>query len=200
MCCERVYVRVCVCLCILCACVRAWVRVCGCLGVFMCVWGIDTQAIGRYACEIGSTEDVVAYCNCLARVNEEKLGRHSSEALRPLTLAAMHNHVPVMRVLMGFGAEVQAVDRRGRTALHWAALHGHKEACEFLLDKNTSMFAADHQVMALSSAPGAHTHMLTPSIHFAIIFIAPPSVALSDFSTHNHMLRTLNLFLPVFAD
>ena len=78
-------------------------------------------------------------------MNEEKLGRHTSDSLAPLALAARNNHTAVITLLLQFGADVRVVDRRGRTALHHAALKGHQAAVELLVENDAPLFAGDHQ-------------------------------------------------------
>ena len=50
-----------------------------------------------------------------------------------------------VQVLLKYGASVNRVDRRGRSALHLAASRGHAEACGVLIDAGGRMFAGDHQ-------------------------------------------------------
>jgi hypothetical protein len=52
---------------------------------------------------------------------------------RPLHRAAGGNHVEICRYLIEKGAKVDQPDKSGRTALHWAAISGHKEAAELLV-------------------------------------------------------------------
>jgi hypothetical protein len=97
------------------------------------------------ACEMGYYEEVRIYCACLMPVNDEQMGRHTSNAQRPLTLAAMGNHWRVMKLLIKHGADVRAVDKRGRSALHYAAYYGNRQACEVLVEAKAFMFAGDFQ-------------------------------------------------------
>ena len=54
---------------------------------------------------------------------------------RPQTLfaAAEVGDVQALRTLIGDGADPNAVDSGGLTALHWAAVYGHAEAVDLLL-------------------------------------------------------------------
>lgn len=44
----------------------------------------------------------------------------------------------IMTYLIEKGAPVDQTDKSGRTALHWAAISGHKEATDLLLGKVTA--------------------------------------------------------------
>ena len=67
-------------------------------------------------------------------------GHHANDALpivgtRPLTLAAAYGHVDVVRVLLEHGAEVNAEDFTGWTALHAGSFTGDSETVSLLLDR-----------------------------------------------------------------
>lgn len=98
-----------------------------------------------HACRKGYLEDVIIYCKCGMQVNEEKVDRHTCERVRPLAYASFGGHSEVIKVLISFGADVNAIDRRGRNAVHIAAMRGHKEACTVLIDKGGKLFAGDMQ-------------------------------------------------------
>lgn len=58
----------------------------------------------------------------------------AERGLTALIVAARHNHVPVMEFLLAAGADVNAVEVNGATALVWAAFPGHLEAVHCLLN------------------------------------------------------------------
>jgi ankyrin repeat protein len=97
------------------------------------------------ACERGFVEEVELYCSCRMPVNEETTSRISNEILRPLSLAAAGGHTEVVKVLIRYHVDVNAIDRRGRTALHLAASKGHTETCNILIDAGAFVFRGDHQ-------------------------------------------------------
>lgn len=116
--------------------------------------GVVTDGNGRdpilldfyVACERGYAEEVRLYCDCCMPVNEECIGRNNSESLRPLALAAKGGHISVLKILISHHADVNAFDRRGRTALHLAAWKGETAACALLLEHGALVFHGDHQV------------------------------------------------------
>ena len=58
-------------------------------------------------------------------------GVHASDA--PLADAAKNNDLDSVRTLMKSGADVNAAQGDGMTALHWAAFHDNVEVADFLL-------------------------------------------------------------------
>ena len=96
-----------------------------------------------HACRCGYDDFVLIYCKCGVQVNLEVLDRHTSERMRALTYAAMYGHANVCKILLQYGAEVNAIDVRGRNAVHIAALNGHRDCCEVLIDHGGRIFAPD---------------------------------------------------------
>jgi ankyrin repeat protein len=99
----------------------------------------------HHACACGYLEDVVLYCKCGSNVNEEAIDRHSCERIRPLSYAAMYGHADVCKILLSYGANVNAIDLRGRNATHLAAFHGHRSCLEVLIDAGGKLFVGDLQ-------------------------------------------------------
>ena len=123
--------------------------------------GIDPMLMDFHeACRLGQLEIVKLYLECNQPVNEEKLGRHSSEALTGLMLAAKSNHWQVAKALCESKADVNHIDRRGRAALHYAALAGATETCDVLMNNGGKLFLGDHRgnnslhFAALNNHPG----------------------------------------------
>ena len=52
----------------------------------------------------------------------------------PLIRASHNGHLNAVKHLISCGANVNAVDLGGSTALHWAAMRGHVEICKALLE------------------------------------------------------------------
>lgn len=97
------------------------------------------------ACEKGYYDDVFIYCSCQTPINEEGIGRHNSESQRPLSLAAANGHEKVVSLLIEHHADVNAVDKKGRSALHLAAWKGHVNACKVLLEHGARLFEGDFE-------------------------------------------------------
>ena len=95
------------------------------------------------ACEDGLVEEVKHYLIAEAKVDEEKVTR-SGEYLTPTMLAAKGNHDEVLKLLIEKKANILLKDRRGRSALHHAALHGATEACDVLTDAGALVFGRDN--------------------------------------------------------
>ena len=114
------------------------------LGYVMDINGMRTKFLSFWtACADGSVEDVLLYVKSRQPVNEEMYNRMSGETERPLAIAASEGHTAVLKVLIEAKAEINAIDRRGRTALHRAAMNGHLEACKYLVEAGIWMFEGD---------------------------------------------------------
>ena len=73
----------------------------------------------------------------------------------------------IMCLLCGqHGADVNAIDHTGQTALHWSAVRGHIQVAELLLKEGAKVDAADlygYQVCSLSIIPMALVNSPVPS-------------------------------------
>lgn len=74
----------------------------------------------------------------------------------PVMLAAAHGHIEVLRTLLEAGADVNAVDFTGWTALHAAASNGSKDVVLLLLEHG-ALAAEDHWYLP---SPAGIAHML----------------------------------------
>lgn len=57
--------------------------------------------------------------------------------------ACIQGHVDIVRLMLTYGAEVDAVEEHGLTALHYAAYAGFTECCLALLKKNAEVDRVD---------------------------------------------------------
>lgn len=67
----------------------------------------------------------------------------SQQRLRPIHLAAILNHVTVLKVLIQHGVDINGQDGGQMTALHFAAHYGHIEFLEVLLDNGVDVTVMD---------------------------------------------------------
>ncbi len=81
-------------------------------------------------------------------------------SLRPLHLAAIGGDPVIVREIAAAGAEIDAVDRNGRTALHWAVGEGQAEAALALLELGADPSVAAHHGTTVGDL--AREHDLTP--------------------------------------
>ncbi|MFA5250645.1 MAG: ankyrin repeat domain-containing protein, partial [Parachlamydiales bacterium] len=62
-----------------------------------------------------------------------------------LHAAALNNHLQSAEILVRFGAKVNAVDEKGRSALFWAAAKGHLPIVKLLIEAQASVDLADEK-------------------------------------------------------
>jgi ankyrin repeat protein len=55
--------------------------------------------------------------------------------------AAGAGHLEIVMYFLELGADVNAVDKSGRTSLHWAAISGHTEVIKLLIDNGVNISA-----------------------------------------------------------
>jgi ankyrin repeat protein/serine/threonine protein kinase len=67
---------------------------------------------------------------------DEMLESRSKDKDTPALLAAYHNHLEVLRLLVDAGADIRAADSNEWTMLHAAARQGHGAVCEYLIDRH----------------------------------------------------------------
>ena len=63
----------------------------------------------------------------------------------PLHAAAALDNVEIATSLLGYGAEIDYLDRFGRTALFWAAIPGHLDMVKFLLESGANVDVKDEK-------------------------------------------------------
>eukprot|EP01036_Dinobryon_divergens_P026472 gene26472-35131_t len=91
---------------------------------------LRNNEIGTLMEKNGQPAEILDFFKCRAPLDEEKLDPHTSVS-------------EVIRILTKSGANVNIIDRIGRTALHYAAKNGHTIACSHLVRKGATIFAAD---------------------------------------------------------
>lgn len=62
----------------------------------------------------------------------------------PLHLAALHNHLEVVQVLILHKADINAVDAEYNTAIHYASMQGYTQLCKWLLTNHPSLTILNH--------------------------------------------------------
>lgn len=125
------------------------------------------------ACKDGYLDEVVLFCRCNAPLDEEKLDLHSCQRSTPLMLAAMNGHGEVVKYLAAQGANVNAIDRVGRSALHYAAKYGRTDACAHLVRRGAMLFAGDFHGNTPLHLAAQYNHPVT--VHFLAGTASSPS-------------------------
>lgn len=89
-------------------------------------------------------------------LHSKLLEEATSDGKRLLAVAAEHGQLGVVRLLVQRGANLSAMDREDKTALHLAASTGHEEVVSFLLSQET-------QAVTVSSKSIARTPLVLAS-------------------------------------
>ncbi|MEE9131167.1 MAG: ankyrin repeat domain-containing protein [Phycisphaerales bacterium] len=102
--------------------------------------GADPEAVDKlglralhWASLRGNLKTTKALLDNQANANAQSEGR----LLTPLMCAARRGYTEVIKVLLEAGADVEAIDNAGRTALMWAVKESHPEAARILQDPGT---------------------------------------------------------------
>ena len=74
-------------------------------------------------------------------------------------MVQQQGHTATIMALAGLGADVKAADKKGKTALIYAAEKGHSEAAKVLVSLKADVKAADNDGMTavMYAAQGGHT-------------------------------------------
>nr|MBI3612801.1 ankyrin repeat domain-containing protein [Nitrospirota bacterium] len=89
------------------------------------------------AAELGDIKTVELLLNDGTPI-DGRSGRYDNTprpGLTPLMIAAWNDHLPIVRLLLDRGADINAVDPEGWTALHFAALYGRTSIVQLLLER-----------------------------------------------------------------
>lgn len=76
----------------------------------------------------------------------------------PIHSAAAADHLPIVRMLLEAGADVNAIQQDGFRALHTAAQHGNPDMCELLLAYGADRHAQTSQGLTACDIAAAHQH------------------------------------------
>ncbi|XP_037051810.1 ankyrin-1-like [Bradysia coprophila] len=104
-------------------------------------WALDQDCIGRsaihYAAFLGSTDALTH----LLTIDEVDVDKRTLKNITPLHLASLNGHPDVAKLLIQYGADVNATENNGYNALHLAAQTGYSEIVKLLVDKVASIDA-----------------------------------------------------------
>jgi ankyrin repeat protein len=108
---------------------RHWVSIGGTLETKLDNSYVSLTLLQLAACE---GDEVAAHTVLRAGADVNDIEPH--EGYSSLMIAARYDHVGVMRLLLGSGANINLVDSLGHNALHYAATSGQLSAAKLLLD------------------------------------------------------------------
>lgn len=78
------------------------------------------------------TEASIPHVACLLQKGQAELEAKDSSGCTPLLIAAQYGQVEVVAYLLQQGAQLQALDKSGDSALHWASYKGSIPVCGLL--------------------------------------------------------------------
>lgn len=118
--------------------------------------GADPEAVDKlglralhWASLRGNRQTTKALLDNQADVNAQSEGR----LLTPLMFAARRGYTEVINDLLEAGADVEAIDNAGRTALMWALKESHPEAARILQDAGTEQPRVDQERTPVGDTP-----------------------------------------------
>ena len=136
--------------------------------LFLQTISIRSSASHRFleACKGGKLSKVKT--SIKEEINVNLSGGKQYDHKTGLILAAENNHSLIISLLIGNGAEVDAVDKYGMTALHHAAFKGHMEVCKLLISSDADIDCYDKAMLtplheAASSGKGSIIKLLLKS-------------------------------------
>lgn len=127
-------------------------------------------------------------------------GPHSETMATPLMIAAREGHQPALELLLPASMQViHSQDKEGNTALHLAALHGHRAAVSALVNAGADIAqknARNNTPLALSARAGhvEATQVLLDSDHDPERSARNGMLALKH-AAHKHQLEVVELLL-----
>lgn len=71
--------------------------------------------------------------------------RKGKNAYSDLFSVAMNNNLPCLKLMVQYGCNVDLANENGLTALYWAAVAGHTNMCQFLIDRHANLDAGEYE-------------------------------------------------------
>jgi serine/threonine-protein phosphatase 6 regulatory ankyrin repeat subunit B len=122
----------------------------------------DANALTRLLTELrqsgNNLADVMSQVGALDSRNDSWL---QDKRLTPLMAAAYLGHVPLLKLLLMHGADVDQVDFFGHTALIWAARSGHSEVVQALVEAGANI---EHSYLCETALATAAAHGRTATV------------------------------------
>jgi ankyrin repeat protein len=106
-----------------------------------------------YACRKGHEEAVSAMIDHADL--EDSCNNNNLEGT-PLILSTKNKHLNVVVLLLKYGVDIEARDRFGKTALHWACANGSRNAVKLLLENGAKVDVVDNQGSTCLRLAGVH--------------------------------------------